>query len=313
MYDRICSNTLIKKNLEKINRSQRLIHSVIIEGAAGLGKHTLATVIGASAACEDSTPPCGVCKICKSFSTASHPDYMIFSPKKNVFDIDTVREIIREANIMPIEAKRKVIILENCEKMSLISQNALLKILEEPPGSTLFILLVTSAGFLLPTIRSRCITFSLHLPQLKEALPFVCKHFPDKSEQEILRALENSHCNLGRTFALLNEQQDIKAVSAARETLLLLEKNDKYGLLKLFATFEKDAAFAKAILDELLLMLTARIKLMKSTDDDYVLSDNALIAMINTLNDSIAALNGNSSVKLVFSVLSGRLFEDICL
>ena len=91
------------------------------------------------------------------------------------------------------------------------------------------------------------------------------------------------------------------------------KKNDKYGLLKLFATFEKDAAFAKAILDELLLMLTARIKLMKSTDDDYVLSDNALIAMINTLNDSIAALNGNSSVKLVFSVLSGRLFEDICL
>lgn len=313
MYDRLCSNTLIKKNLERLIKSNRLIHSVIIEGADGSGKHTLASIIGAAAACEDPTPPCDSCKICRSFSSSSHPDFMLFGPKKNVFDIDTVREIIREAGIMPIEAKRKVIVLEDCEKMSLISQNALLKVLEEPPGSVLFILLVPSAGFLLPTIRSRCITFSLHLPSLDEALPFARRRFSDKSESEILQALEISHCNLGRAFDLLNEQHDVKAAATAREILRLLETSDRYGLLKLCCGFEKDPALAKMILNEFILALTAQIKLMKSTDEDYVLSENAIIAMINTANDSIAALNGNSSVKLVFSVLVGRLFEDICL
>ena len=125
-------------------------------------------------------------------------DISVYSPEKTVFSIKTVREKIRvDAYIKPIESKRKVFVLEHAELMSAEAQNAMLKILEEPPDSVIFILLTTSAALLLPTIRSRCLTLTLREPETDRAFTYI-KQNSEYHDEEIKTALESTDNNRRR-------------------------------------------------------------------------------------------------------------------
>ena len=104
--------------------------------------------------------PCRVCRDCKKVFRAVHPDVLYTEPtggaKTSAIKVDQIREIIATAHLVPSEGKSKVYVLRRADKMNPQAQNALLKLLEEPPRSASFILAAENAAALLPTVRSRC-------------------------------------------------------------------------------------------------------------------------------------------------------------
>ena len=104
--------------------------------------------------------PCRVCRDCKKVFRAVHPDVLYTDPtggaKMGSIKVDQVREIVATAHLVPSEGKSKVYVLRSADKMNPQAQNALLKLLEEPPSSACFILACENASALLPTVRSRC-------------------------------------------------------------------------------------------------------------------------------------------------------------
>lgn len=150
----------VKAQLELAFNAGRLPHAMILEGP----KSCLPEILAKAAVClNDDEKPCGHCPGCVKARAGSHPDIFTIDGDANprAFPVDAIRKIRSDAYIKPNEAPNKIYVLLGAQNMSEISQNALLKVLEEPPDNVLFILTAASASALLPTIRSRAQIFSL--------------------------------------------------------------------------------------------------------------------------------------------------------
>lgn len=154
---------LLQRSMER----GRLGHGYLFSGAdlevlEGLSR-TLAKVLN----CERPvTAPggraidsCDQCLTCRKVESANHPDVLWVRPesKTRVIQIDQIRELSREMNLKPCEARRKVAVVVAADRLNVQSANAFLKTLEEPPASAVLILLTTEPQRLLETILSRCL------------------------------------------------------------------------------------------------------------------------------------------------------------
>lgn len=109
--------------------------------------------------------PCGICRDCVKADRGTHPDIIIITrlpddkgkPRREIY-VDQIRALADDAAILPNEAARKVYIIRDAGTMNQNAQNALLKLLEEPPEFDAFILVADSPEQLLETVRSRCVT-----------------------------------------------------------------------------------------------------------------------------------------------------------
>lgn len=149
--------------LKNIN-SGNFHHGVLIE----CENEDLALEVALNAAkalvCTAAEKPCGECAACKKASAGSHPDITVTdgkTGKTDAFTVDSIREIRSNAFIVPNEADAKVYILKNGHNMNEQAQNALLKILEEPPKYVYFIILTASKSKMLETVLSRVTVYSL--------------------------------------------------------------------------------------------------------------------------------------------------------
>lgn len=100
---------------------------------------------------------CGTCPGCKKYRSENHADIMVIRPKGKTIKIDDVREIPAMAAIKSYEGGRKAVLIKNADTMTVQSQNALLKVLEEPPPGFTIVLEAPDTKNLLPTVLSRCI------------------------------------------------------------------------------------------------------------------------------------------------------------
>ena len=151
--------------IKNITESGRLPHAFIIEGG-GAEAAELAKYLSAFAVCSEQDKPCGHCKNCVNAFAKTHADITYVTPesssKSKTLTIDRIRELIKDAYILPNDSDSKVYIFENADSVfTEVTQNAFLKLLEEPPKGVYFILLCQSAKGLLPTIISRCSMINL--------------------------------------------------------------------------------------------------------------------------------------------------------
>lgn len=183
------------------------------------------------------------------------------------------------------------------------AQNALLKVLEEPPGSVLFILIAENKAALLDTVISRCTVLSLSPPEISEAEKYMAANTNYTAEQ-ISAALKETGGNIGAAIDLLSGSSS-DAVKAAEEFIRLMLSSDELGMLKITAKFEKSRTEADAFLKELKLCTAAALKKNLT---------NSLTARI--LSDFYAALGGfeqslstNVNLSLLFSALVCKATE----
>ena len=125
----------------------------LFAGPPGTGKEEAARVFAAAILCPDH---CGTCTICGRVLRGIHPDVVILEPEGYTYPIETIREAVAQAALSPMEGARRIIIVEEADRIVERSQNALLKALEEPNPSVTWVLVTSVLQPILPTILSRC-------------------------------------------------------------------------------------------------------------------------------------------------------------
>lgn len=171
-------------------------HAWLLQGPSGLGQYDLALALAAAWLCEQPNEQgaCGHCTSCHAITARTHADLCVLMPEvamlalgwpldeKAQSDIDdkkrkpsreirveAMREAVGFAQRTSARGRGKVVLVYPAERMNTITANALLKTLEEPAGDVRFALATEAAWQLLPTIRSRCLGFSLPWPELAGA------------------------------------------------------------------------------------------------------------------------------------------------
>jgi DNA polymerase III subunit delta' len=133
--------------------------SLLFAGPAGIGKHLTALAVAQSLNClkPSQHDACGACAACTRIARRVHPDVLFISPNDNGnIRMEPVLEVIDRAQYRPFEGRRRVVIIDGADGLVVHAQNALLKTLEEPTSSSVFILVTARPDMLLPTVLSRC-------------------------------------------------------------------------------------------------------------------------------------------------------------
>ena len=204
-FEGLLGNDRLKENLRVSVGRGRSAHFYLISGPAGSGKKTLAKLLAAALQCQSAEKPCLTCPACRKVLNDTHPDCItVVDPDHKAVAVDMVRAARADMYVVPNEGQKKIYIFP--QELRIEGQNALLKILEEPPQYGVFLLLTDNPEKLLPTVRSRCTELALlPLPEgvLTQALR---REFPEADPQSIAAAVSRSGGFLGQAKALLDQE-----------------------------------------------------------------------------------------------------------
>lgn len=180
---------------------------IILSGPRGSGKRTAAFDLAMGLLCTQTPAPCGHCGACIRMKAGSHPDYEFFNPDGAEIKVDAVRELRARSFIRPSEAGKKVFVINAADKMNTQSQNALLKVLEEP-ASTVFVLLCENSEALLQTVRSRSLLYRMQPLEPALLRTALSQRFPAADAGAVDAAIAASGGFLGAAADILSGVQN---------------------------------------------------------------------------------------------------------
>lgn len=301
----LAGNDKIKLSVSNFISENRIPHAVLIEGEYGTGKHTLARFISSAVVCRGDNSPCGECNECRLAGLLSHPDITVVAPedgKKNIA-VAQIRQLRNDAFIKPHQAKKRVFIIDCADTMNDQSQNALLKILEEPPQTVMFILITENKASLLETVLSRCVVLTLSVPELSVGFKAI-KEKTDCDDNSVKSVLEESKGNIGRALNILGGQSSSKTEVIAKEFFGFMLKGDAYQMLKTVTPFGKSRADAAEFLKDLK-YLTAG-KLRQTPNGSYA---KALMSFYGFMPEYEQSLVTNINLNLLFCSIVCKAVE----
>jgi len=240
--------------------------------------------------------------------------------KMAIISKEESREIVKSLSLKPFESPFKIMIIWQPEAMHPSAANGILKILEEPPPNTIFILVSNSAERLLPTILSRTQQVTVPLLDDKDLETFLQKKEPDAARRS--KAIANADGNLHLALDLLAEDAEDPHTKLA-EWLRACYKQDAVKMLTMSEEFhEMDKlqqhallAYALKMLRETLLVSGGADELLRSRDAEQkfvrdfskVMPLHAVDVAYQLINDAGAMLERNGSAKMIFMDASLRL------
>lgn len=160
-FDQLQYHVKIFPELTQIIQAEKIPNALLFSGNENTGRKEAAFFFAKGCNCQEKTGiACNHCKPCRKIEAGSHPDILCVSPlkgKKNI-SISQIRELASTISSKPNEARFRMVLISPADQMNTAAQNAVLKMLEEPPEKTFFILISARISLLLPTIISRCRT-----------------------------------------------------------------------------------------------------------------------------------------------------------
>lgn len=235
-FEALLGNQRLKDNLRAALTKDRISHFYLISGPEGSGKHTLARLLAAAVLCRGHERPCLHCEPCRKIMENCHPDFItVEDPEHKNVAVKIVRQFREDVFIRPNESDYKIYLFS--QELGIEGQNALLKILEEPPSYGVFLLLTDNPEKLLPTVRSRCVELELKpLPDqlLRQTL---AREHPDASPETLDAAIGRSGGFLGQARKLLEEGGAMLPQTESFVQSFLAR--DALELTKLLASMEK--------------------------------------------------------------------------
>ncbi len=324
-FQRILGQDQPKRIIQNALENNSVAHAYLFYGQESIGKKLTAVEFAKTLNCEVSGPKdnCGDCPSCRKIDQGIHPDFFFLEPEKsspagrNAFiKVEEIRELQKKLAYLPYEAKTKVVIIDGAETMNPQAANTLLKTLEEPPSSTILILISPNPYQLLPTIISRCQGVKFHLLSsdlvkriLQQTDPFEAEGF---SEKELdLRALRS----MGRISRAMEE--DIEATNNYREEILNLLEQASFKRMDVVFKWTKQWAKRsdkiQSVLDEMLNLLRDLAVIKSQGKNTEILnrdilhrlkplaaqkSAGTLIAMFDSALQTKSALMANANLQL---------------
>ena len=336
IFPRLYGNAKLKSRLGKslLAPTPDTAHAYIIEGAEGIGKHTLALTLAASLACEnrgnDALPlPCGRCESCRKIFEGICPDVIEIGRDgdRASLGVDAIRALKGDVCIYPNDLDLKFYIINDADTMTAQAQNAFLLTLEEPPSYVVFFLLCQSSALLLETVRSRAPVLRMQPLAADEMSAALRKKLPhsDANKAAFDAAVMASGGSLGRAIELcggeLAKEIAEKRRGAAQFCLICADKKKSAQALShlcsictntreeaISALFAIEGAFR----DLCLLKKSADAPLLFFTDREYAaeLSDRyplrRLMLFSEEIASAISALEKNMNVRLTLMSLLSR-------
>ncbi|MFC1874713.1 DNA polymerase III subunit gamma/tau [Chloroflexota bacterium] len=190
--------------------SSRVSHAYLFCGPRGTGKTSTGRILAKAVNCLDNGKgePCNECDICRAITDSRALDVIEIDAASNR-GIDEIRELRERVNYAPSQAKYKVYIIDEVHMLTKEASNALLKTLEEPPPSVIFVLATTETHKILPTIMSRCQRFDFRRvsqDDIISKLNRICSAEGINIEPEALRMVARSAAGSLRDAENLLEQ-----------------------------------------------------------------------------------------------------------
>jgi len=158
-FDQIQYQTHAVSELTTIIQTKKIPNALLFSGNENTGKKEAAFFFAKGCNCLSKKQfACNNCKPCRKINAKTHPDIVCVNllEGKKIISISQIREMGLTISSKPNEARFRMVLILTADLMNIQAQNALLKMLEEPPEKTFFILIATKISFLLPTIISRC-------------------------------------------------------------------------------------------------------------------------------------------------------------
>jgi DNA polymerase-3 subunit delta' len=327
MFSRLYGNEETKKYLQSAKQSGRLAHAYLIEGEEKSGKHLMAMSIAAALAGD----------LAFRVWEGTTPDVITYglSSDRKTISVDLVRKIKESVYLKPTELSCKVYIIEQVDTMTVQAQNALLKLLEEPPAQVYFLLLCQNASLLLPTVRSRAQLLRTerfseeHLKELLLQKEKKAQTLFEKDPDAFAALLSRAKGSYGIACQLLNGKSDAKSkkrkdkirsifADLRQKTPIAIlgacarlssAREDMVAELEEFCFALRDLLFAKQGVahtlfwdDRAEMQLNSEIFTMKNIVDFY-----------DSANEAKEALMNNANVALQQTVLSFALIDALQL
>jgi DNA polymerase-3 subunit delta' len=295
-FDQILGHERQKEILNRSLAGGRLAHAYLFSGPDGIGKRLMALALARAIVCHEQRG-CGNCQACRKIDHRNHPDLHVLEPDGNSIKIEQVRAFQKDLNLKPLEAPRKICLIEEADCMTVGAANALLKTLEEPRGDTLLILLSAHPNRLLETIRSRC-----------QPLPFT-RHPNSRIQAQLEQQLDIDSTE-AHVLAALSEGSFKKAFGKDRE--LYLEERRKLlktltglssGSILPILDFAEQIAADKSVLPDILEIFQAFYRDVMMTlqgrgDDDLVNLD---------LKEKIHRVSGRENIASILAKIEALI------
>jgi DNA polymerase III subunit gamma/tau len=285
-FDQLIGQTLSVKMLKNSLYRSHLFPVYLFWGQRGTGKTSMARVFSSAVNCsvlpqfqkepKNCAVPCLKCSSCLAMAAGKHPDFIEIDAASHT-GVDNVRQIIDSASLLPIMGRKKIYLIDEAHMLSKAAFNALLKILEEPPVSALFILATTDPQKIIETVRSRCfqVCFKpVDVPEITSHLKNICNqesiyadkdalaliaHESEGSVRDAINMLERVRFAQGRVtsqavLSLLGHIDDVHLI----QLLEVVCRHDGRQLMKLLSELQLeryDADYIWKRLGELLRMM----------------------------------------------------------
>lgn len=209
---KIIGHQAIIQRLEQAAKNARPHHAYLFVGTPHLGKTTVARRFARQLLCEQ-TGPCGACTHCLLAEAGNHPDYLEL-PEDGKLTIEQIRNLKQSLSLKPHSAAWRVGLVPDADRLGLPAQNALLKLLEEPPAKTVLILTAGAPETLLPTTVSRCQVVTFTRPDAQTVIVGL-KQLGAEAEAAVAAARSRP----GLAHRLLSEPERLACYQQWREQL----------------------------------------------------------------------------------------------
>lgn len=235
------------------------------------------------------TDPCGACRSCQKISAGTHPDVHIVKPIGTIIKVEQIRSLCRRLALKPNEASVRLALIDDAHLMNAEAGNTLLKTLEEPPDSTVFVLTALQSMDLLPTIVSRCRHIHFNPISNQRLATFITeKYGVDANESNVIAAMA------GGSFTSASEMAQsgwIKKRNWIIEQIEFLSRNTILYALAFSETLSKNKKW-----------LTDALYIMKVWYRDMVIANFSPEYVVNT--DLLEKIQKKSTDALVEKMLS---------
>lgn len=316
MLERIAGNEELKSSIRRMLEGRRLTHSVLLVGEAGLGAGFAARCVAADYLYPQGGAPAeallrGEC--CRAVAKAGKRD-------SGQIETGIVREAISVTGMgsggrylvgqvtamrseifnTSLSAEGRAVLLYHVERMNEESANALLKVMEEPPEGVLFLLTADSLAGVLPTIRSRCISFAVAPVSPEDCARYCTAQDVGAKDAALYSALFDGH--IGTVLAAARDEARREQVDRALALAKAAAARDSYAAAVLLAAYEKDKAGASALLADFRAVAAAGLRDSPHSPVEGETARKALGAADAAMQQIGAQVNP----KIVLSVLAAK-------